>query len=349
MWKKKKKNRHINFFSDSCSWHNSYRIHLSPGSRRSSSTRARAESKKKTSLSTSSTLPLSPISAPRTALLHDEPPDSPPPLARATVLPSLHHRSSYSNGTGMMSHERSDQIPNQNHNQGRSHSSASASASAASGSGSSAGSPHSYASATASPEISPNIPPTSTTGATYNNLLGLSHERHHSPGTGDYNPYNSSYAHTTSNGHVYPHHPHHPHRQMSTENYAMSSSSSPYSNGASQPGAPSSFAHTLPPIQSLNSDGNSSFNVSRISQQPSSSYPSYETYATASNGHAPSSWSTPESSYPHHHHHHQHNHQSHHNAWWSQNNVNVGVSVGAGTQRGYQSYATSWELSSLVN
>lgn len=324
-----------------------YRIHLSPGSRRSSSTRARAEAKKKTSLS-SSTLPMSPIPAPRSSLLHDEPPDSPPPLARATALPSLHHRNSYSNGTSMMNHERSDQIPNENNNQGRSNSSASISASAsASGSGSSAGSPHSYASATASPEISPHIPPTSTTGATtsgtpYGNLLGLSHERHHSPGSGNYNPYNSSYPHTTSNGHVYPHHPHHaPHRQMSAENYAMSSSSSPYPNGASQPGAPSSFAHTLPPIQSLNNtDSNSSYSVGRISQQPSGSYPSYETYAPASNNHTASNWTAQESSYPHHHHP-QHSHQTHHNAWWSQNNVNVGVSVGAGTQRGYQSYATS--------
>ncbi|GJJ06865.1 hypothetical protein Clacol_001061 [Clathrus columnatus] len=293
-----------------------YRIHLSPGSRRSSSTRARAEAKKKSSLSSANLSSLSPNTTRST--LNDEPPDSPPPLARATVLPPS--RTTYP----VMNHERSDQSQ-----QGRSHSSASAS-----GSGSSAGSPHSYTSATASPDITPSVPPSTGVGTNggYGNILGLSHERQHSPG-GEYS-YSSSYPQTSSNGHVY-HHPHHPQRPMNADNYGLPSGAPPqYSTGV-PPSTASSYAHSLPPIQSLDgTNGSGSFGLARVSQHPGP-YPSYESTPNYPNhGHSASNWPTPETSYSHPPH-------PHHNTWWSQNGVSVGVSVGAGSQRGYQSYGSS--------
>lgn len=266
----------------------SYRIHLSPGSRRNPSARARADAKKRSSLSSCTTADSPPATArsarpTSTAAAHtDDAPDSPPPLARATVLPRP-----------LLAH------PHAAH--ARSHSSASASASA-SASSSNASSPHSsYASASASPQQLPSSGVTSvtTTASPFMNVLGLSHERTHSPhASGSASGGATDFAYTDG---VYQH------RALTSDAYPLAGSSSSFgsSNHASlhqqhhnqhSQTHPNQSQHpslpVLPPIHSIQHSRQSSshptpstdfhtmsLGLGRVPQHPGP-YPSYE-----SNGH----------------------------------------------------------------
>ncbi|KAF8523891.1 hypothetical protein BU17DRAFT_63538 [Hysterangium stoloniferum] len=328
----------------------SYRIHLSPGSRRTSSNRARGDAKKKSRLSQSTTVAPAPALNPTS---YDEPPDSPPALVRATILPPLSathptHRSTYTLSRVDPS------FPNPPaHSRSRS---------STSGSTSSNGSPHSsYASTGGSPQLEPadsgsGVRIGGGVGAgmgvnTVANVLGLSHERTHShpmhghSQTENYPSYPNSYppASSSHNGHGHPYaqrsHPPGPSYHIST------------SNTHHNPTPTSSFGTTLPPIHSLNAGNTTAIppcsvqssgglGQVRVPQHPGPyppyhSYPSYpSSYASNPANGSSSTWAPshdPPSSYS----------TQNTSNWWNNVGVSVGVGVGAGTGGRYGgSYGT---------